>query len=154
MIIHDGANPSKKEPIKINTMQNEKFDQWCIIEMMGHSKIAGRVTEFAFGGTSFIKVDVPDADGNVRFSRLLNHHAVYAINPVDRETVIEAAQHLNGNVITSYEVTSMADLKAREKLNELINSTSDSAKQELLAAMNKNARSAFPEQANDDDDLF
>ena len=38
----------------------EKFDQWAVVELFGHQQIAGRVTEASIGGCSFLRVDVPD----------------------------------------------------------------------------------------------
>ena len=37
----------------------EKFECWAIVEVMGHSRYAGRVTEQAIGGCAFVRVDVP-----------------------------------------------------------------------------------------------
>ena len=42
-----------KEPIKISLPQSpaseppqkESFDQWCLVELMGHQRIVGKVTE-------------------------------------------------------------------------------------------------------------
>jgi hypothetical protein len=32
------------------TEQTEKFDSWCLIELFGHQRIAGRVTETTIAG--------------------------------------------------------------------------------------------------------
>ena len=40
--------------------QPEKaFEQWAIVEIFGHQRIAGKVTEQTIGGCSFVRVDVP-----------------------------------------------------------------------------------------------
>ena len=33
------------------------FDSWAIVEIFGHQTFAGRVTEQAIGGASFVRVD-------------------------------------------------------------------------------------------------
>ncbi|MDD2657785.1 MAG: hypothetical protein PHD04_03970 [Candidatus Pacebacteria bacterium] len=38
---------------------DNKFDEWAIIDLFGHQKIAGRVSEQQIGGASFVRVDVP-----------------------------------------------------------------------------------------------
>jgi len=40
-------------------MTDNTFDVWAILEIMGHTRIAGRVTEQALGGSALIRVDVP-----------------------------------------------------------------------------------------------
>jgi hypothetical protein len=40
--------------------QQEKFDSWAIVELMGHRRIAGRVSEQAIGGASLLRIDVPE----------------------------------------------------------------------------------------------
>ena len=59
------------------------FDLWCIVELFGHTKIAGRCTEQNIAGTNMLRVDVPPTPGQPSFSRLLGSGAIYAIKPVD-----------------------------------------------------------------------
>lgn len=71
------------------------FDEWCIVELFGHSKIAGHVTNGTIGGCSFIRVDVPNPDGEgVKFTRYLGQGSIYAINVTTREEVLRIAQVL------------------------------------------------------------
>lgn len=70
----------------------EKFDQHAIIELMGHQRIAGRVTEQAIGGTSFVRVDVPEIDGRPGFTKLFGSSAIYAITFVDEDIARAAAK--------------------------------------------------------------
>jgi hypothetical protein len=68
---------------------SEKFDQWAIIELFGHQRIAGRVTEETIGGCSFVRVDVPAFDAAPResatqaFTKLFGQGAIYAMTFVD-----------------------------------------------------------------------
>jgi len=72
-------------------MSERQFDQWAIVEVMGHQRLAGRVTEQVVGGTSFVRVDVPEAAGCQPFTRLLGSGAIYAITITDEETARAAA---------------------------------------------------------------
>ena len=36
-----------------------KFESWCIVEVLGHNRFAGFVTEQAIGGSALIRVDIP-----------------------------------------------------------------------------------------------
>ena len=87
----------------------EKFDAWALVELFGHQRIVGRVTEQAIGGASFIRVDVPDPSGSVRFTRLYGAAAIYAISPIDRETAIALAQRCEAEPVKSYELPQLAE---------------------------------------------
>lgn len=41
--------------------QAPAFEGWCILELMGHRRLAGYLREQAIGGASFIRIDVPNA---------------------------------------------------------------------------------------------
>ena len=40
------------------------FDQWAILELMGHVRMGGRVTEVVLFGTAMGRIDVPTPDGD------------------------------------------------------------------------------------------
>lgn len=88
-------------------MDNNTFDQHCIVELMGHQRIAGRVTEQTVGGTSFVRVDVPAVNGNPAFSRLLGSAAIYALNPVTEEIALEAAKQFRSLPLQAYDIPAL-----------------------------------------------
>lgn len=80
----------------------EKFDQWCIVELFGHNRICGRVTEQTLGGETFIRVDVPETPDTPAFTRLFGKGAIYAINPVSEEIARVAAGHCCATPVNEY----------------------------------------------------
>ncbi|MEM9019969.1 MAG: acetyltransferase [Planctomycetota bacterium] len=42
--------------------QTESFSTWAIVDVMGHQRYAGRVTEQTVAGSGFLRVDVPEVD--------------------------------------------------------------------------------------------
>ena len=80
------------------------FRQWAVVELMGHQRIAGWVTEETIGGCSFIRVDVPKADApadspltpeNTMFTRHLGSPAIYALNPTTQAEVMRIVKVLH-----------------------------------------------------------
>jgi hypothetical protein len=86
-------------------MQTEKqgFKQWCIVELFGHSKIAGFCTEENIAGTNMLRVDVPETAIQPPFSRFFGSAAIYAINPVDETTATMAAASIQAAPVTVWQ---------------------------------------------------
>lgn len=94
----------------INQPDQQKFESWAVVELFGHSRIAGLVTEAEIGGCSFVRVDVPKddvADGFL-FTRFLGNGAIYAINIVDEPIAREAAKRIQARPVYGYEIPALA----------------------------------------------
>ena len=85
----------------------EKFDLWCVVELFGHSRIAGRCTEHNIAGTNMLRVDVPETETQPAFTRFLGSAAIYAINPVDEQTARAYAEQLQKKPIESWDIQLM-----------------------------------------------
>ncbi|WP_069267384.1 hypothetical protein [Paraburkholderia nodosa] len=76
-------------------MSEQKFEQWALIELFGHQRIAGRVSDLTIGGESFVRVDVPaceatdDEPALQAFTKAFGKGAIYGITFLD-----EAASRL------------------------------------------------------------
>lgn len=88
-------------------MSEEKFDAWAIVELFGHQRMAGRITEASVGGCQFIRVDVPPVGENAGYTRLLGQGAIYAINLVDEPVARAAAESYRTVPVSSYEIPAL-----------------------------------------------
>jgi hypothetical protein len=66
-------------------MSTEKFEAWAIVELFGHQRCAGRISE-ALGGETFIRVDIPRAGADPFYTRLFGKGAIYCINICEEAT--------------------------------------------------------------------
>lgn len=89
-------------------METEKFDCWAIVEVMGHSRYAGRVTEQAVGGCNFVRVDVPEVGENAPFTKLLGQASIFAITPVTEEVARHIAKSIQARPVHVFELPSRA----------------------------------------------
>lgn len=67
---------------------------WMIVEMMGHNKLCGIVTEVVVAGGGFLRVEVPATKDHDRgdltaFVRLVAPSSVYALTPITAELAQE-----------------------------------------------------------------
>ena len=91
----------------------EKFNCWAIVEVMGHSRYAGRVTEQAIGGCNFVRVDVPriEADGRSSeqqaFTKLLGQSSIFAITPVSEAVARHVAATIRAATVHVYDLPSV-----------------------------------------------
>lgn len=85
-------------------MDNETFDSWAIVELFGHSQIAGRVSEQVIAGQAFIRVDVPGFEdaGDGAFTRFFGGTAVYSITPVSEAVARMAADQMRVKPVSVY----------------------------------------------------
>lgn len=94
----------------------EKFEIWALVELMGHNKIAGRVTEHKFGNQSMLRVDVPAVSSLPAFSKIIAVNAVYAINPLTEQDATEYAAQLKAKPLDIWDMQNLFT----ERINELV----------------------------------
>jgi len=78
------------------------FESYCIIELFGHQRIAGKVTEQVIAGQGFIRVDVPATKRQPAFTRMFGSGAIYSITPVEKEIAERAAEAIYVEPVTIY----------------------------------------------------
>jgi hypothetical protein len=64
----------------------------AVVELFGHQRIAGKVSEVQIGGSSLVRVDVPAVEGQPGFTKFYGTSAIYAVTPCDEETMLRAVQ--------------------------------------------------------------
>ncbi|MFA5123592.1 hypothetical protein [Zavarzinia sp.] len=80
-----------------NVKQETGFREWCIVDLFGHQRLAGLVSEQAIGGCSFIRVDVPEIKSDLglvlqpAMTRFFGQGAIYSISPVVEAVARQAA---------------------------------------------------------------
>lgn len=80
----------KGEDVEEKTVEEKGLPEaeggfWMIVELFGHQRIAGKVSEFAFGGGTFVRVDVPEVGELKGFTRFFGEKAIYSMSPVTEE---------------------------------------------------------------------
>lgn len=80
----------------------EKKEFWALVDLFGHSQIAGFLSEDSIGGCSMIRVDVPPVDGMVGYTRWFGNGAIYSISPMDEKLVRAFISRFKPPPITAY----------------------------------------------------
>lgn len=88
-------------------METTKFELTAVVELFGHTRMSGTLTEQTIGGASFVRIDVPETERQPSFTRILNPSAIYAINPVTKEVMIEMANMIENKPIENWDIQKM-----------------------------------------------
>jgi hypothetical protein len=80
----------------------DKFDCWANVEVMGHRRFAGKVTEQVIAGCGFVRIDVPQVDDRMAFTKLIGTASIYAITPVSEEVAKQLARQYREKPVEIY----------------------------------------------------
>jgi hypothetical protein len=87
-----------------------------VVELFGHQKIAGYVSEHNVAGAPFIRVDVPETETTPAFSRMFHPNAIYCFNPCDTETMIAMVDRLEVRPIEPFEIRKLVTKISAQQL--------------------------------------
>jgi hypothetical protein len=85
------------------------FNEWCLVELFGHQKIVGKVTEATLAGGTFLRVDVPPFDGDPGFTRFFGPSAIYSINPIAEDVARGLMERYRNEPVSRYELPQIED---------------------------------------------
>jgi hypothetical protein len=86
------------------------FESWAIVEVMGHMRFAGLVTEQTIGGASFIRIDVPELKSEAgetqreAFTKIFGASAIYSITPCTEGTARMASKQSSTPPMSDWDV--------------------------------------------------
>jgi hypothetical protein len=72
------------------TSTQDAFDSWAILELMGHRRLAGHVTEEQIAGALYLRIDIPAIGDEPAATQFYGPQAVYAITPCTEQTARKA----------------------------------------------------------------
>lgn len=85
-------------------MSDNPFDGvWAIVEIMGHRRLAGRVSEQEFAGSGFVRLDIPSEDVTDA-TQLYSPAAIYAITPTTEEVARRFAANCRPEPATTWDL--------------------------------------------------
>jgi len=88
---------------------------WAIVEVMGHSRYAGRVSESQQFGAPLIRVEVPAVGEMPAYEKHLGAASIFAITPVSEEFARRAAAQFCSRPFTLLDVPDYARLPSPDR---------------------------------------
>lgn len=84
-------------------MSNEN-EQWAILELMGHRRLAGLVSEVERYGEKVCRIDIPKADGSF-VTQFYGGKAIYCETPTTEDVARKIASFSQPRPVTPFELT-------------------------------------------------
>jgi hypothetical protein len=84
--------------------QTETFKSWGLLELFGHQRLAGELSEQTIGGCHFIRIDVPALDDIPTYTRYFTQGAIYGMTPMAEATARKLANYLRAVPVNAYEL--------------------------------------------------
>ncbi len=103
---------------ELNELQDDPaFQQWAILELMGHRRLAGLVTEATIAGASFIRIDMPKTaekvgEADTWTTQYYSPASVYAISPVSEYIARHVANNTVYAPVSAYELRGLPSPEA------------------------------------------
>ena len=82
-----------------------KFEEWAIVDVMGHQRYVGKVTEQVIAGCGFVRVDIPETETTQAWTKLVGTGSIYAITPVSEDIARSMAANSQREPVQAYELT-------------------------------------------------
>jgi hypothetical protein len=88
------------------------FEGWAILELMGHRKLAGKLSEQTIGGCAMVRIDVPGEGDTTVATQFYSGAAIYCVTPTTEAIARKVANHYQPTPVTPYEMADRPALAA------------------------------------------
>lgn len=83
--------------------EKEPFASWAILELMGHRRLGGYVTEQEIAGHGMLRIDVPGEDGQTTASQFYSPSSLYCLTPTTEEMARAVAKRNQPEPVARWE---------------------------------------------------
>lgn len=84
--------------------EQKAFQEWVILEILGHRRLAGLLTEQQIAGSGFLRIDIPATSRVGAWTDFYPPASCYAIHPVTEELARAVAESLQAAPVSRFEL--------------------------------------------------
>jgi hypothetical protein len=89
--------------------KEDKFSEWALVELFGHQRIVGLVSECSLSGGAFMRVDVPECNGRSAFTRFYGPAAIFSINPISEAVARGLIERYRNEPVSRFDLPQLAE---------------------------------------------
>lgn len=82
----------------------EKFEAWGLLELFGHQRLAGKLSDQTIGGVHFLRIDVPAVGDVPTYTRFFTQGAIYGMTVTTEDVARRLARSLKARPVHAYEL--------------------------------------------------
>ena len=94
-----------------------KFEEWAVIDLFGHRRLAGRVSEAAILGGQLLRLDIPLEDGKF-LTQFLGPGSIYSMTVVSETVARQVASCNKPEPIHQWEFPQLAEAHSPDGMDE------------------------------------
>jgi hypothetical protein len=102
----------------MHQQDEQKFEAWGLLELFGHQRLAGRLSEQTIGGVHFLRIDVPEVGEQPGYSRFFTQGAIYGMTPTSEQVARGLADRLRARPVQAYELPQLQAPGARRATSD------------------------------------
>lgn len=116
------VDPSYPAGGRVPEEERAAFAEWAIVELMGHVRIAGRVSEERLFGAALGRIDIPTDDAGGFVTQYFGGGSVYRITPVSEELARSVARANRPEPVRRWElpISAMHDVDDADVVGERV----------------------------------
>lgn len=86
----------------------QSFDEYAILEVMGKTRLGGRVREQTIFGVPMIRIDIPDGQGGFKATKFYHPNSLFCLTPVGEKEAVAVALYNDAPPVTRWEMSQKA----------------------------------------------
>lgn len=86
---------------------DQPFDEWAIVELLGHRRLAGRLREATLAGAGFLRLDIPATPGHEPQTQYIAPGSVYALHPTTEAIATAAAARCRPEPVSRWDLPAL-----------------------------------------------
>jgi hypothetical protein len=87
------------------------FDEWCIVEPLGHRRLAARVREVTLAGAGMLRLDEPATATTQARTQYVSPGSVYALHPTTEQVVTTMCADWASEPVSRWDLKRAAELE-------------------------------------------
>ncbi len=84
--------------------EEKAFESWGMLELFGHQRLAGKLSEAVVGGCHFLRIDVPAVGAVPEYTRFFTQGAIYCMTPMAEPVARRLAANLQAVPVHAYDL--------------------------------------------------